>query len=166
MGRTQAASQVRRSVDERDFAISLAWGPDYIGSIVLRPQDRMTMTASRVFGWVARSVLGLFVLAVLAWLFVLPGVGRHYEAKRRAELLDQVARELPPKASEPEMRAFLVRHSKAGFVTDLSDGEITGVMPKTMLDRWLLDRQVQLVLKVDSSNRFSTAEVRFYYTFL
>ena len=64
------------------------------------------------------------------------------------------------------MRAFLVRHSKAGFVTDLSDGEITGVMPKTMLDRWLLDRQVQLVLKVDSSNRFSTAEVRFYYTFL
>lgn len=126
----------------------------------------MTEAASRILGWAAATVLVLFALLIVAFFFVLPGVGRHYESQKREEMLDLVAHELPARASLPEMKAFLVRHSKAGFVTESRDGEIVGVMPQTKLDHWLLDRQVQIVLKADSSNRFSTAEIRVYYTFL
>lgn len=115
--------------------------------------------AWKVLRWAA-------VIIILLYFLVIPQCVRYFESQTRAELLDLVARELPAKASLPEMKSFLARHAEAIDVREFRSDEVIGVMPKTRLDSWLMNRQVQIVLKVDSSDRFTTPEIRMYYTFL
>jgi len=116
------------------------------------------ITKGKAFG------IGLVAL-VAGYFIVLPGVGRIFESRTREVLLELVARELPATADAPTMQSFLIRHGAEVGIDDYHS-EIIGVMPRTTLDGWLMNRQVQIVLNTDANGRFSRAEVRFHYTFL
>lgn len=112
------------------------------------------------------KTLAAFATALFVLFFALPEVFRAYEARTRAELLGIVARELPTNATLPETKRFLAGHARVVVSPRFRPNEVIGVMRQSRLDRWMLDRQVQIVIKIDSDGRYSSAEIRFYYTFL
>lgn len=98
--------------------------------------------------------------------YVLPQGMRAFESRTRASLLAVVARELPRDAAVPDIKKFLAQHAEAVDDRQFRDDEIIGIVRQTALDHFLLDRQVQIVFKIDSGERLSDTEIRFYYTFL
>jgi hypothetical protein len=103
-------------------------------------------------------VVGLDVGAATVWSY--------YDARTKQQWLKVIARELPQRASAGEMEGFMRRHtvrydSPIGF-----QHEYVGFIRQTKLDQFLLDREVQIVLKVSEANTFQGADVEVIYTFL
>jgi len=78
-----------------------------------------------------------------------------------------IAQELPPRASMSEMDSFMRRHTDRYNVDTEYNFEFAGLMPQSKLDKFLFDRDVQIVLKFNRGTRtFKSAEVEPLYTFL
>jgi hypothetical protein len=89
----------------------------------------------------------------------------HHDSETQRDLLRVVARELPRGASMGQMTEFMQRHTSR-FALDQDDQlQYAGFVPQSRLDRFLSDRKVQIVLKINRASRtFENAEVRVYYT--
>ena len=90
----------------------------------------------------------------------------YYDAHTRKVLLREAAQELPSRASSGEMAEFMRRHTTGYSFDEKYHHEYIGIAPQTSLDRFLFDRKVQVVLKVNEDKTFLNAEVRIFYTFL
>lgn len=110
--------------------------------------------------------ISLIILGAVALLIVsVPRMMSYHDSETRSVLLGMVARELPHDASMAQMAEFMQRHT-ARFAIDQDDQlQYAGFMPQSRLDRFLADRKVQIVLKINRASRtFENAEVRVYYT--
>lgn len=112
----------------------------------------------------ATKTLASIAVAVLVLFLALPHVLQSYESRTRAELLGIASKELKADATLPEIEAFLGQHAEVVDDRMFRPNEVIGIMPQSRLDRWLFDRQVQIVVEVDSSGRYSGIDIRFYYT--
>jgi hypothetical protein len=82
-----------------------------------------------------------------------------YDYRTRVTIQHAVTEELPTGASTDQMRHFLERHTDRFSMNAAFRPEVGGFAPRTNLDKWLFDRSVQIVLKLDSQHRFASAEV-------
>jgi hypothetical protein len=89
-----------------------------------------------------------------------------YDLGTKVAILSSVKKVLPTGASADEMRCFLERHAEYVSMDDTFDHKLRGAPPQKMLDRWLLDRRVLIVLNTDEHHRFAFAEIDVNYTFL
>lgn len=110
--------------------------------------------------------VSLIVLVVVVVIIIsFPMVMSHHDSETQRDLLRVVARELPRGASMGQMTEFMQRHTSR-FALDQDDQlQYAGFVPQSRLDRFLSDRKVQIVLKINRASRtFENAEVRVYYT--
>jgi hypothetical protein len=103
-----------------------------------------------------KVVLALGAVAVLVILLV-PTVTYCHDSATRGELLNMVARELPPNASIAEMAKFMQRHRANSGLDEAAQLEYGGFVPQTACDRFWGDRKVKLVLIVNRNTRTFSA---------
>ena len=107
-------------------------------------------------------------LAVVAAIVVLDvGVSSalsYYDSGARQKLLGIAAQELRPHASNQEMTDFMQRHTTRFAFDEKYHHQYSGFVAQTRLDRMLLDRKVQVVLKVGEDDTFMNADVHVDYT--
>jgi hypothetical protein len=106
------------------------------------------------------------VAFIVALAITLPIGLSYYDSETRKAYLRVAVQELPPHASIGEMAEFMRRHTARYALDDRYHHEYTGIVTQTRLDRFLFDRKVQLVLKVNEGKTLQSAEVRVFYTAL
>jgi hypothetical protein len=115
---------------------------------------------SNVILAIVASSAALIAVCVVA----LPTGLSHYDSITKKAFLNVAAQELPPRASIKEMDEFMRRHTARYAFDDRYHHEYSGFLPQTKGDRFLFDRKVQVVLKVNENQTFQYAEVRVFYT--
>jgi len=88
-----------------------------------------------------------------------------YDLHKRNQLLQLTSNEVPVGTDVNSVRAFLERQGAVVHL-DKDRRRAVGVMPQASIDRWLLDRQVKLVIDMDDQDRLVQVVVRVDYTFL
>lgn len=116
--------------------------------------------SSKVILAIAVSCAALIAVFVLA----LPTALSYYDSATNKAFLHVTAQELPPRASIKEMDEFMRRHTTRYAFDDRYHHEYSGFLRQTKLDRFLFDRKVQVVLKVNEDQTLKNAEVRVFYT--
>ncbi|HVI05060.1 MAG TPA: hypothetical protein VM711_03085 [Sphingomicrobium sp.] len=111
-------------------------------------------------GCLAIGLAGVLYLGIPTWL-------SRYDAATKKHVLQMVSEELPPHASQAQMDDFMRRHTAGRYDFDSDNFEFAGFMPQSKVDEFLMDRDVQVVLKVNRGTKtFKSAEVETLYTFL
>jgi hypothetical protein len=109
------------------------------------------------------------LLVLVAFVFVLyVGVSlslMRYDATTKRHLLGAIARELPSRSSYEVMTDFMRRHTTRFALDDVARHEYVGLVAQTRLDR-ILERKVEIVLKVDENRALAGSEIRIFYTVL
>jgi hypothetical protein len=111
--------------------------------------------------------IALAIIAMVVAIDIsLSSAWKYYDLRTRSALLSVVAQELPPHASNEEMEKFMQQHTARYAFDNEYYHQYQGILPQTTFDKFLFDRKVQLVLKVNENLTLRNAEVHIFYTFL
>jgi hypothetical protein len=111
------------------------------------------------------TAIVLSLAAALVVLAIVGSIGMHYyDSTTRKDTLRVIDQELPSRASFKDMDEFMRRHTARYSYDDQYDHEFSGFLPQTKFDRYLFDRIVQVVLKVNEDKTYRNAEVFVVYT--
>ncbi len=115
--------------------------------------DAVTRLFKVVVAIVVSSAASIVVLVI-----ALPTGLYYYDSATRKAFVRVAAQELPPHASIREMDEFMRPHTTRYAFDDQYHHDYSGFLPQTKLDRFLFDRKVQVVLKVNEDQTFQNAE--------
>jgi hypothetical protein len=115
----------------------------------------MTRT-TRVFVYV--------VIGIVAVLFGAQQLLAYHDARTRDQWKQLIARELPPNASKEQMTGFLQRHTTRFAIDEQFNHEYGGFVAQSEFDRFMLDRQVQILFHLSPTGSMQDVSVRVHYT--
>lgn len=114
---------------------------------------------------IRKVLLSILIAFVAFYLLVVVGLSL-YDASVKKKVLRIVTAELSPNATIQEMDAFMRRHT-VRYALDQYNSEFSGFLQQNAADKYLADRQVGIVLKVNrDSKTLQQADVQVSYTFL
>jgi hypothetical protein len=112
----------------------------------------------------AKKSLLCICVGAIVFCVVASGSLWYYDLRTKQNWLLVVAHELPPGSSANQMVYFMQRHTARYAVGEGRNLEYRGFVPQARSDKFLLDRRVQLVLRMSENHTFLSADVRVYYT--
>ncbi|HEY6457985.1 MAG TPA: hypothetical protein VIY90_22130 [Steroidobacteraceae bacterium] len=111
-----------------------------------------------------RKVILILIIAVFALAIAVTSSLSYYDSRSREALVGTAMRELRPHATVKEMAAFMEKYTVRSYLDRKYHHEYGGFIPQTRLDRLLLNRKLQIVLRVDDHDTFIGADARVFYT--